>query len=477
MINIEQAVNDIEEIFLGSADLAVRPLVASGTNIAFVYLDGLTDKQLLEENIIRPLLKSQNFKAPYEDAFNHETYYSDKVKRFETIDEISKGVAQGDIALIIDGAETFFLINLRKYAQRSIDEPPTENISHGPREGFVEDLKTNVTLLRRRVRSPKLAVHTVNVGRFSNTPVAITYIEGIADPKVIAKVKERVNAIDIDGIIDSTYIAAFLKEHKFSLFSEFSVSEKPDVVTSKLLQGAVAIICDGSPVAVMVPFRLFETLQDSFDYYTNPWRSTMLRYLRLFGMLIATLLPATYVAVQSYHFQLLPMKFLITLIASIEGIPFNPAIETFIVILLFEVLNQASVRMPRLMGISLSIVGAIVLGDTAVKAGIISSPAVLVTALSAIGVFCVPDQVSQISVLRLFFLCISAVLGLFGILMVFIVLFCNLSSINSYGTPYLAPLAPIIIPDLKDSTFSKDGVIGMKKRPYSYPTKNRTRQK
>ncbi|MCQ2602986.1 MAG: spore germination protein, partial [Clostridia bacterium] len=270
------------------------------------------------------------------------------------------------------------------------------------------------------------------------------------------------------------YISSFISERKNSIFSQVGNTEKPDVVTGKLLEGRIAIIVDGSPIVLTVPFVLLEDLQDGYDYYSSSWRVSMIRLFRLMGALMTVLLPGAYVALQSYHYHLLPLKFMITLLSATSGIPFPPAIEMLVVLILFEILNQASLRMPRFLGISLSIVGAIVLGDTAVKAGLISSPAVLVTALSAIGIFCVPDQVGTLSILRFSFLCVSAVSGLFGITIFLLILVSYLASMESFSAPYLAPYAPRIEKDLKDALF-KAGVQEMKTRPFSFPNKNRTR--
>ncbi|MDD4839915.1 MAG: spore germination protein [Clostridia bacterium] len=475
MIQIEQTLEEMKSIFLGSSDLFVRKLVSGGTSLAFVFLDGLTDKDLLERDILRPLLQAKEFAPPYAETLRQTTFFSEEIKQYDTAEEICTNIAQGDIALVIDGAEKFYLFSLRKYNTRSIVEPPSESVSRGPREGFIEDMKTNVSLIRRKIRSPKLVVDTVKVGKYSSTPISICYINGVVDDNIVSKVKERISKIDIDGIIDSDYIARFLEERKFSIFSQVAASEKPDIIAAKMLEGRLCVIVDGSPVVLTLPYALVEDLQDSYDYYNNSWRSSMVRAIRLMGGLLTVLLPGAYVALQSYHYQMLPLKFLLTLLSSIKGLPFTPEIEMLIVLVLFEILSQASIRMPRLMGVSLSIVGAIVLGDTAVKAGIISSPAVLVTALSAIGIFCIPDQVAQMSILRFAFLCVSAVLGLYGILFCLIILVCYLASINGYGTPFLAPFAPVIVPDLKDSIIV-DSVIGMKKRPFSFPNKNRNRQ-
>jgi len=219
---------------------------------------------------------------------------------------------------------------------------------------------------------------------------------------------------------------------------------------------------------------VFEDVQDGYDYYSADWRASMIRIFRIMGALMTILLPGAYIALQTYHFQLLPLKFLMTLMAATTGIPFPPPIEMLVVLVLFEILNQASLRMPRYLGISLSVVGAIVLGDTAVKSGLISSPSVLIIALSAIGIFCVPDQVGTLSILRLLFLCISAVTGFVGMIILAIIIVAYLARLEKFGPPYLAPYAPRLNPDLKDGIL-KTGTSSIERRPYSIPTANRIR--
>ena len=274
--------------------------------------------------------------------------------------------------------------------------------------------------------------------------------------------------------MDSACVLSFIQNNKNSFFLQAGTTEKPDIASAKLLEGRIAIVVDGSPIAVTLPYLVFEDVQDGYDYYSGDWRASMIRVFRFMGALLTVFLPGAYVALQTYHFQLLPLKFLMTLMSATTNIPFPPAIEMLLVMTLFEILNQASIRMPRYFGISLSVVGAIVLGDTAVKAGLISSPSVLVVALSAIGIFCVPDQVGAMSILRFLFLCISAVMGFVGIIILTIIIVGYLASLDNFGTPYLAPYAPRISPDLKDGLLKADSS-NMTLRPYSIPTQNRRR--
>ncbi|HKL94366.1 MAG TPA: spore germination protein [Clostridia bacterium] len=475
MIDIEQTLKELNEIFLGSSDFVVRKFSVAGISMAFVLIDGLTDKNILNRDLLCPLLSAKEFAPPYADALQQTISYSDNIGIETTSAGLSTRVAQGDVALIIDKSEELFVLSLREYSHRSIAEPPTENINRGPREGFIEDMKVNTSMLRRKLRTPNLVVETIKVGRFSNTGISVCHLHGIADDNIVNKVKERISKIDIDGIIDSSYVAQFLEAEAFSFFSDVAISEKPDVVAAKMLEGRLCIIVDGSPVVLTLPYVIFEDLQDGSDYYSNSWRASMVRFLRMVGAFLSILLPGTYVALESYQYKLLPLKFVISILNAVKGIPFTPAIEMLLVVIIFEVMNQASIRMPRIMGVSLSIVGAIVLGETAVNAGLISSPTVLITALAVIGKFCIPDQEAQISLLRILFLLISAVLGLYGILIGIVVLIGYMASLNNYGTPFLAPIAPLLVPDIKD-TIIKSNLKRMKKRPFSIPTNNRTRQ-
>ncbi len=474
-MEIEEITTAIKDTFINSDDLKCRELTVAGKRCLFAYIDGGTDKLLLEQNVILPLKNASCFESPYIDALNRNVLYSEEITVLPLAD-CAGAIAEGDVAFIVEDDENSYIISLRKPEKRAIAEPPTQSVLKGPREGFIEDLKSNLSLIRRRLRTPDLAVKFFQVGRYSATTVAVLHINGIADKHIVDQISEKISRIDIDGIVDSAYIASFIQTKKNSFFLQTGTTEKPDIAEAKLLEGRIVILVDGSPIALTLPYLIFEDVQDGYDYYSGDWRASMIRLFRILGALLTIFLPGAYVALQTYHFQLLPIKFLMTLMAATTGIPFPPAIEMLIVLMLFEILNQASLRMPRYLGISLSVVGAIVLGDTAVKSGLISSPSVLVIALSAIGIFCVPDQVGTLSILRLIFLCVSAVTGFVGMIIVTLVIIAYLAGLENFGTPYLAPYAPRINPDLKDGLL-KSGTSSMERRPYSIPTPNRTRIK
>jgi spore germination protein KA len=301
------------------------------------------------------------------------------------------------------------------------------------------------------------------------------YLDGVADKGVVATVKKRLKKIELDGVVDSHYIQPLLEEKPHSLFHQTGVTEKPDIVVAKLLEGRVAVIVDGSPMVITVPFMFIEDFQSSEDYYERASLATFLRIMRLISVFFSVLLPGLYVALQEYHYSMIPLRFLITVMTAVNGIPLSPLSEILFVILLFEIIREASVRMPRAVGMAMSIVGALVLGDTAVKAGIISSPAVMITALSSIALFAAPNQEGTFTLLRVAFTIMGGLGGMYFLLCGSLYLVLYLCSLNGYGVPYTAPFAPLITQDLKDS-FYRVSLMRMESRPRSLNAKNKKRR-
>ncbi len=458
---------------ISSDDFIVRDFQADGASGVLFYIDGMSDKLLLEESVVKPLLSVSWQGVALSDV--KKLPYGEDVKEIEE-ERAGRSVASGNIVLALDGADALYEISLLCYPHRAVAEPPTETVIKGPREGFTEEIKTNVSLVRKRIKSPRLKVKKLSVGKYGNTTVMLVYIDDIADKAVVEQISKKIKDINIDGIIGAEYVARFVSEHAGSIFNQSGMTEKPDVVSAKILEGRVAIFIDGTPVVITYPYVLLESFQDGYDYYVQNKRATMLRVVRIIGAFMAVLLPGLYVAFQEYHYHLMPLKFLISLLNSVSGIPFTPPMEMLFVLVLFEVLHQASVRMPRYVGTALSIVGAIVLGETAVNAGLLSSPTVLIIAISAIGINCVPDLVDAFSILRLIVLITGSILGLFGVVVFSVGLIAYLCGLDSFGSPYLAPFAPMITSDFKDAVF-KESLLAFEKRPYSVPTKNRRRMR
>ncbi len=439
-----------------------------------LYNPDLTDS-LLTGQIVRALEKCED-KKPTADALLESVVYIAESKVIYDAAEVQKSILGGDAVVIVDGTDGYLICSVKKWDKRAIAEPPTSTVMRGPREGFIEDVKTNLSLIERRLKSPSLAVEKMTIGRLSQTTVALVYLADVAAPEVVNAVRDKLEKIDIDALTDSHYIQPYLEERPFSIFHQTGVTEKPDIVTAKLLEGRVAIVVDGSPMVVTVPFMVIEDYQSSEDYYERPSLSTFLRILRLVSIFFAVLLPGFYVALQEYHYSMIPLRFLITVMTAVNGIPLPPLLEIMFVILLFEVIREASVRMPRAVGMAMSIVGALVLGETAVKAGIISSPAVMITALSSIALYVAPNQEGTLTLLRVAFTALGGLGGMYFMLVGMLYLVLYLCSMGGFGTPYLAPLAPFVPGDLKDS-FYRASLLRMNERPKSIKNINPHRQK
>lgn len=343
--------------------------------------------------------------------------------------------------------------------------------------GFIEDIESNLQMIQMRIKHPDFKLVELECGRYTQTRVVVAYIETVADPTIVANVIDRIKGISIDGIVDSSYIAQFLQDKRVKMFRQVGSDEKPDIITAKVLEGRIAVFVDGSPQVLTVPYILFEDVQHSDDYYSSASANVSLRrFLRIAGCVIAILLPGLYIAVQLYHYNIMPINMLVAITGTSQNSPFSPMLEVIFVLILFEILYEASLHAPRHIGSVTGIVGALVLGDTAVKAGLISPPAVLVAALSVITMYIIPDLASQISMLRFGFALVGGIFGLFGIVLSGLALMVYLAGLDSYGAPYIAPYAPYIPGDTKDGIF-KSSVREMKTRPNSIPNINKRRMK
>jgi spore germination protein KA len=462
-----------------SADLIERSFKFGGvTDISVFYMSGVTDTAAIHEYVIKPLLSAEapQKKIDITDYILENVLWASEVKAESSLDTIADMLLYGDCAVIIDGGASALMAAHKKWEKRSIAEPPTSAVLKGPREGFTEDMKGNTVQLRRRLRSPDLIFEQMRAGRYTNTNICVAYMKGIADENIVNKAVQRIKAIDIDGVIDSCYVQQFLEERRGSIFKQINNSEKPDIVAARMLEVRIAVIVDGSPIVLTLPYMLLEDFQNSQDYYMRRDESTLRIFLRAAAYLIGLLLPAFYVAVEVYHYDILPIKMLITLSNAIHGTPFPPLQEMLLVTVIFMLIYDASVMMPRYVGMAVSIVGALVLGETAVKAGIISSPTVLIVAISMLCGQLVPDQVGLTNLLKLGFIFAGGLLGVFGIAAALVMLLGYMATLDSYGTPFLAPFSPFIRKDMKDALF-KESAADMETRPYSLPGVNKKRLK
>ena len=475
MSSLQQVVQKIKNDMHNNQDVIVRNITCKSKSLAVIYIDEIVDVEQLNLNIIGAL--NSHITKIKKLSIDNTSSILTNIAQVEVITEYNDALTkllQGSALVIIDNYKEYLALNITKYQSRAITEPPTSVVIKGPREGFNENIKTNISLIRKRLVTDDLVIEDFNIGRRTQTAVKIAYLNSLTDESVVKKLKNKLKNIDIDGIIDSYYISKLLEDRPSSIFRQVGSAEKPDIICAKMLEGRVAIFVDGSPIVLTVPYVLIEDLQNSNDYYSEAHRVTTLRIVRLMSIFASVFIPGFYIALQLYHYKVMPLKFLVTIVNSTQNLPLSPFLEIFFIIILFEILFEASIRMPKYLGIAISIVGALILGDTAVKAGLVSPPGVMIIAISGITLYTIPDQHAQLSTLRLAYTFIGGVVGFQGILLATIILIVYLTNFDSYGAPYFAPLSPYIKQDQKDFVI-KVPLERMTTRPKSFPNKNRRR--
>ena len=458
---VDKNVRLIQEAMGGSMDLNLNLFQAGPAAVpaAALYMDGMVNNRSIEE-LLR-VVKIDLFKSGLKESgpgllFNtvkEKLITNVKVKEATDLETLLVSISRGETALLFDGTGGALLCDTRGWASRAVDEPEAEVVIRGPREGFVESLHINTALLRRRIHSPQLWIQQTEVGRITRTRVGIAFIKGLADEKIVGEVRSRLKGIDIDGILESGYLEEFLHDNPYTIFPLVFHTERPDRVAAALLEGRVAILTDGTPYVLVVPNNFISMIQAPDDYYELFGIGSLLRLLRIAAFTISMFLPGVYVAVLNFHPELLPPVLFLRIAAAREGVPLPLAVEAFVMEGIFEVLREAGLRLPRMIGPAISIVGALILGDAAIRAGLISPSIVIIVAFTAIASFTVPVFSLGIAgrITRFVIILLSSVFGLLGVQFAAMVLVVHLCSLRSFGTPYLYPFAPLVLDDLKDS--------------------------
>lgn len=477
--NLEEDIGLFKEIFKKDVILRVKKISARNTvpfDCALVYMDGMVDSEQLNDAVIKPIITvdRQNEKESLADFIAEQILFARDVKKINNVAKILEGVLYGEALLLIDKSKIALSIDVKGWKTRGISEPMDERILSGPREGFEEAALLNIALLRRKLITPDLCVEMQRVGRRTNTLVFVCYLGSLADEKTVKEIKKRISKLDIDGILDVNYVTEQIRDNKNSLFKTSGTTERPDVVASKLLEGRIAIIVDGTPVVATVPYLFSENFQSDEDYYQNYLYGSIGRILRYLCFFITICVPAGFVAISTFHKELLPTSFAISVMQLRAGVPFSPFLETLAMILVFEILKEAGVRTSQNLGHAISIVGGLVVGQAAVEARIIGAPTLIVVALGGIAGLMLPRLKSAVFYLRLLFVIIASVIGLFGLILGIGILLVYIFSLKSFGTDYTVSLTKANLQSLKDTVWRAPwGYI--KKRPLF--NKNLTRQR
>ena len=450
-----------------SADIIMREFKIGPhpkTSAVVIYTDGLTDTVSVQKFIMESLLfEFKEVNNEQEDAPEETGSLLDQLKdavltvgeltEVNDLEKLLVSLLSGNVILLLDGYTVGFEIGLKEWENRGVTETSSESVVRGPKESFSESIRTNTALIRRKIKDPNLWMENRVIGRVTKTDVAIMYIKGIVDDEVVKEVRRRLDRIDIDGIFESGYIEELIQDETITPFPTLYNSERPDVIAAGILEGRVAILVDGTPFVLLAPALFVQLFQAAEDYYGRSGVSSALRILRYACFLIAFLVPSFFLAITTFHQEMIPTDLLFSLIAQRERIPFPAVIEVLLMEIAFEILREASLRMPKAVGSAISIVGTLVIGQAAVEAGLVSATLIIVVSTTAIASFVFPTNDLSIAtrLLRFPVILLAASLGLFGIVFGVILLIIHLCSLRSFGVPYMSSIAPYIKENQKDT--------------------------
>ncbi|WP_270171212.1 spore germination protein [Paenibacillus sp. SYP-B4298] len=450
-LKLQERIELMKQELGNSSDLFFRhcQLGRLRTAATIMWINGIVSAADLNNNVISPLLdtKSMDIHPSNEQAVSLLSATVITAAESTVINSPQQAIPMllnGWTVVMLDGFDVFIAVNTQGYETRSIEEPASAGVIRGPRDGFVESLTVNISLIRRRIKSSMMRVESKKVGEVSHTEVALLYVEGRVHQQTLDEVRHRLEHISIDAVLESHYIEEIIKDSPWSIFPTVYNTERPDDVAGLILEGQVAILVDGTPFALVLPCTLFHLLKTPEDLYLAYPIATFIRWIRFVGFFVTLLLPSLYVGVLTFHPEMLPPQLLSSILSARDGVPFPVLMEAVLMELTFEGLREASIRMPRSIGSAISIVGALVIGESAVKAGLISSPSVIVVAGTAIASFTIPSVSlsGSIRILKFVMLLFASLFGLYGIIIGMFMVGIHLSAIRSVGLPYLSPFAP-----------------------------------
>ncbi|PRS42534.1 spore germination protein [Bacillus sp. RJGP41] len=444
--SIRDNVNYIKDFFYHSHDLMTYQFKFKQKECVVFYFETLVDPDRLDQNFFVPLAQCTN------DDIG-DSLILDHFPKSIDFHEITKKMLQGFSIIIKDGEQHVLLIDTASTNERSLEEPQNEKVVRGSHLGFVENIATNLNLLRKSIKNQNLFIQYVTLGEISNDRIAIVHMKGIANEEVVKKVQKRIKSISSDMIFSPGYFEEFIEDSTASPFPQMLNTERPDRVTANLIEGRIAIFVDGSPTVLIVPINFFSFYQSPDDYNSRAYIGTFIRVIRLCSFMLAITLPALYIAVIGFHFEILPEELVLAVRGAVDKIPYPPLIEALIMELTIELIREAGIRLPSAIGPSISIVGGLVIGDAIVKAGLVSNTMIVVVATTAIASYVVPsnEMSAAVRLLRFPMMMAAATFGFLGIVFGMMALLIHLCKLESFGSPYFAPIAPFRWKDLKDS--------------------------
>lgn len=443
--SLEENIITLREMFGESFDLVIKRSTVNGIEIAFVLLDGMCNSLHVSQSVVEPVLRTK-FSCPdakmlfdYIDTFRISECDS---KTMLLMSEAVELLISGCMLFFVDGVPSCKSFSVQGYPKKSIDSPESETQENGSHEGFGDMYKDNVTLVRRRIKNPYIRFETLTVGETSNTSVCVCYHVKRADPSTVDNIKSKLKSIKLDIVAGSGAIRPFLEGKNPSFFSSVGTTERPDVFSAKIAEGRIGIIVDGTPYALIVPHLFIENFHSLDDYLNRPYYASVSRLLKIVCFFLAVFLPGTYVAVGTFHQEIFPSTVIYDIVSSLQNTPFPLVVESLVIHFIYEIVREAGLRMPKTVGHAVSIVGALVIGDAAVTAGLISAPMLIIVAITAICSAVTSNLHQPSSILRLIFIIVGGTMGLYGIMTGFAIVIVDLCSQSSFGVPLTAPVSP-----------------------------------
>lgn len=480
MKSFEENLKIFRDLFEGDDGLAIRIFTnqeEARVRFCILFINGMVDVETVNRNIIQPIVQSTLPKdfAGNMDAILSRVVLSNYSEKISSIDELAIRITRGESVLLMEHSDEAIAICTKGWKSRAVTEPENEKVQRGPREGFVEPILVNLSMIRRKLATPDLKVKNIVIGAETRTDVSVCYLDSIANGQILEEIFDRLSKIDYDGIIESGYIAEFIEDSPYSPFDKIGSTERPDVAVSEMLEGRIVIVVDGTPTVLTLPFLFEEYFKSNEDDYLNFYYATIGKIIRMLSFIITITLPAFYVAILTYHQEMIPSSLLMSLSAAREGIPFPTIVETMGLLFVFEILREAGLRMPIQIGQSLSILGALVLGTAAVEARIVSASVIIVVALSGLtGLLSIKIK-GPIITLRFILVLLAGFMGLYGLFFGIMGMTLHLCSLRSFGIPYLLTFTSLKPEDIRDILI-RAPIWFVKKRPAFASGKNKRKQ-
>ncbi|WP_418041304.1 MULTISPECIES: spore germination protein [Paenibacillus] len=480
-MDTETILGQLKQRLTGISDIVYQPLQIGPVGGFLIYIQSIVDTVTMREAIIKPLLEKVSHHEVEPLFLSHVIsgeFFSLETNRSDSVEQLVDDIVSGKAALYLEGLSGMLSFSIQDYQKRSVPESTNEVVIVGPQEAFIEDINVNMSLLRHKIKHPDFKLVKFTIGKYTKTEVYVLYIEGLCKPDILENVLSSLGEIDMDSSLGVSYLSEFLEEHPLSPFPQYQYTERPDTVAAALVEGRIGVMQDGTPFSLLLPVTFFSLMQSSEDYYQRFHSASFIRIIRLLFSIIAFLLPSIYVAVTTFHPEIIPTNLLITIAAARENIPFPALVEAIIMEITFEGLREAGIRIPKPLGQTVSIIGGIVIGQAAVQAGIVSAPLVIVVSITGIAAFIIPHFELGLAfrLLRFPVLLMGGSLGLFGVVISIYLIYWYMVSLRSFGVPYMQPFAPLVLRDFKD-TFVRVPWFRMKKRTKAYAADNETRQK